>query len=185
MDKVINLDIVAICIAVFSFILTALKYYLDYMKDTLDIDVIPTRSFHYLESDKSSYNDLTFVNFTKFPISIIDVKFDIKNQVGEQKNFNIIPYENQNYTVPFTLGPYESTKCTFLLEEYPVIWEWDVSIIVTTNKGTYIKSVTIESLKEFRESEQSVTLIKSANKVSALSNPKGGFLKKFLNHLRS
>ncbi|RIM08742.1 hypothetical protein BU680_02475 [Staphylococcus chromogenes] len=179
------MDIVAICIAVFSFILTALKYYLDYMKDTLNIEVIPTRSFHYLGADKSSYNDLTFVNFTKFPISIIDVKFDIKNQVGEQEPFNIIPYENQNYTVPFILGPYESTKCTFLLEEYPVIWKWDVSIIVTTNKGTYIKSVTIESLREFQESEQSVTLIKSTNKVSALSNPKGGFLKKFLNHLRS
>ncbi|MGJ5700513.1 hypothetical protein ACTFIB_11095, partial [Staphylococcus chromogenes] len=29
------MDIIAICIAVFSFILTALKYYLDYMKDTL------------------------------------------------------------------------------------------------------------------------------------------------------
>ena len=179
------MDIVAICIAVFSFVLTALKYYLDYMKDTLNIEVIPTRSFYYLGADKSSYNDLTFVNFTKFPISIIDVKFDIKNQVGEQETFNIIPYENQNYAVPFTLGPYESIECTFLLEEYPVIWQWDVSIIVTTNKGTYIKPVTIESWREFRESEQSVTLIKSANKVSALSNPKGGFLKKFLNHLRS
>ncbi|MEJ7506925.1 hypothetical protein WMA08_02180 [Staphylococcus simulans] len=179
------MDIVAICIAIFSFILTALKYYLDYMKDTLKIDVIPTRSFHFLGENKSSYNELTFVNFTKFPISIIDVKFDIKNKVGEQDTFNIIPYENQNYTVPFTLGPYESIKYTFLLEEYPVIWNWDVSIIVTTNKGTYIKPVKIESLREFREPEQLVTLIKSVNKVNALSNPKGGFLKKFLHHLKT
>ena len=135
--EMITMDIVTFCIAIFSFILTALKYYLDYMKDTLDIDVIPTRSFHLLNENKSSYNELTFVNFTKFPVSIIDVKFDIKNKVGQQDIFNIIPYENQNYTVPFTLGPYESIKCTFLLAEYPVIWEWDVSIIVTTNKGTY------------------------------------------------
>ena len=41
------MDIVTLCIAIFSFILTALKYYLDYMKDTLDIDVIPTRSSHF------------------------------------------------------------------------------------------------------------------------------------------
>lgn len=179
------MDIVAICIAIFSFILTTLKYYLDYMKDTLDIDVIPTKSFHFLKDNKSSYNELTFVNFTKFPISIIDVKFDIKNKVGEKDTFNTIPYENQNYTVPFTLGPYESIKCTFSLTEYPVIWEWDVSIIVTTNKGTYIKPVKIESLREFQESEKSVTLIKSVNKVSALSNPKDGFLKKFLHHLKT
>ncbi|HEC2229531.1 TPA: hypothetical protein R1962_002319 [Staphylococcus delphini] len=179
------MDIIAICIAIFSFVLTALKYYLDYMKDTLDIEVIPTRSFHYLGVNKSSYNDLVFVNFTKFSISIIDVKFDIKNKVGEQEIFNIIPYENKNYTVPFILGPYESVKCTFLLEEYPVIWQWDVSIIVTTNKGTYIKPVMIESRREFQESEQSVTEITSINKVSALSNPKDGFLKKFLYHLKS
>ena len=67
------MDIIAICIAIFSFVLTALKYYLDYMKDTLDIEVIPTRSSTYFRTDKSSYNDMTFINFTKFPISIIDV----------------------------------------------------------------------------------------------------------------
>lgn len=179
------MDIVTLCIAIFSFILTALKYYLDYMKDTLDIDVIPTRSSHFLKENKSSYNELTFVNFTKFPVSIIDVKFDIKNKVGQQDIFNIIPYENQNYTLPFTLGPYESIKCIFLLAEYPVIWEWDVSIIVTTNKGTYTNPVKIESLREIRESEQLVKLIKSVNKVSTLSNPKDGFLKKFLHHLKT
>ncbi|HDE9214775.1 hypothetical protein N4296_13905, partial [Staphylococcus aureus] len=54
------MDIIAICIAIFSFLLTALKYYLDYMKDSLNIDVIPTRSFNYLVDDKSSYNDITF-----------------------------------------------------------------------------------------------------------------------------
>ena len=59
-----------------------------------------------------------------------------------------------------------------LLAEYPVIWEWDVSIIVTTNKGTYTNPVKIESLREIRESEQLVKLIKSVNKVSTLSNHK-------------
>ena len=59
-----------------------------------------------------------------------------------------------------------------LLAEYPVIWEWDVSIIVTTNKGTYTNPVKIESLREIRKSEQLVKLIKSVNKVSTLSNPK-------------
>lgn len=88
------MDIIAICIAIFSFVLTALKYYLDYMKDTLDIEVIPTRSSTYFRTDKSSYNDMTFINFTKFPISIIDVEFDIKNTIGEQKTFKIIPYKN-------------------------------------------------------------------------------------------
>ena len=73
----------------FSFLLTALKYYLDYMKDSLNIDVIPTRSFNYLVDDKSSYNDITFINFTKFPISVIDVEFDIKNKVNEQKRSNL------------------------------------------------------------------------------------------------
>ncbi len=179
------MDIIAICIAVFSLLLTALKYYLDYMKDALNIEVIPTRSFHYLGVNKSSYNDLTFVNFTKFPISIIDVKFDIKNKVGEQKTFDVIPYENKNYSIPFTLGPYESVMCTFYLDEYPVIWNWDVTIKVTTNKGIYTKPVTIESLTEFQETGQLVTEITSINKVSDLSNPKGGFLKKFLSHLKT
>lgn len=179
------MDIIAICIAVFSLILTALKYYLDYMRDTLDIDILPIKSFTYSGTVKSSYNDLVFVNFTKFPISIIDVKFDIKNNVGEQKTFNVVPYENKNYTIPFTLGPYESIMCTFFLEEYPVIWNWDVTIKVTTNKGIYAKPVKIESLKDFRESEQLVTEITSINKVSVLSNPKGGFLKKFLSHLKT
>ncbi|REI19613.1 hypothetical protein DOS77_11885 [Staphylococcus felis] len=179
------MDIIAICIAIFSFVLTALKYYLDYMKDTLDIEVIPTRSSTYLRTDKSSYNDMTFVNFTKFPISIIDVEFDIENTIGEQKTFKIIPYKNKNYSIPFTLGSYESLECKFLLDEYPVIWQWNVTIRVVTNKGTYTKPVVIESLTEFQESEQSVTEITSINKVSALSNPKGGFLKKFLYHLKS
>lgn len=178
------MDIIAICIAIFSFLLTALKYYLDYMKDSLNIDVIPTRSFNYLVDDKSSYNDITFINFTKFPISVIDVEFDIKNKVNEQKTFKPIRYKDKNYSIPFTLGPYESVECTFLLEEYPVIWEWDVTIKVTTNKGIYIKPVIIESRTEHRESEPQVTELTSANKVSALSNPRDGFLKKFLYHLK-
>ncbi|ETO51340.1 hypothetical protein Y001_10615 [Staphylococcus aureus MUF256] len=107
------MDIIAICIAIFSFLLTALKYYLDYMKDSLNIDVIPTRSFNYLVDDKSSYNDITFINFTKFPISVIDVEFDIKNKVNEQKTFKPIRYKDKNYSIPFTLGPYESVECTF------------------------------------------------------------------------
>ncbi|UXR70266.1 hypothetical protein MUA26_03810 [Staphylococcus sp. IVB6246] len=179
------MGVIAICVSIFSFVLTALKYYLDYMKDTLNIEVVPTRSSTYLQADKSSYNDMTFVNFTKFPISIIDVEFDIENTIGERKTFKIVPYENKNYSMPFTLGPYESLECKFLLDEYSVIWQWDVTIRVITNKGTYTKPVVIESLREFREPKQLVTEITSINKVSALSNPKGGFLKKFLHHLKT
>ncbi len=84
------------------------------MKDSLNIDVIPTRSFNYLVDDKSSYNDITFINFTKFPISVIDVEFDIKNKVNEQKKrSNLYDIKIKNYSIPFTLGPYESVECTF------------------------------------------------------------------------
>lgn len=95
------MDIIAICIAIFSFLLTALKYYLDYMKDSLNIDVIPTRSFNYLVYDKSSYNDITFINFTKFPISVIEVEFDIKNKEMNKKRSNL--YHIKIKTTPFHL----------------------------------------------------------------------------------
>ncbi|PAM38437.1 hypothetical protein CEJ64_23200, partial [Acinetobacter baumannii] len=42
-----------------------------------------------------------------------------------------------------------------------------------------------ESRTEHRKSEPQVTELTSVNKVSALSNPKDGFLKKFLYHLKS
>lgn len=77
------MDIIVICIVIFSFLLIVFKYYLDYMKDFFNIDVIFIRSFNYLVDDKLSYNDIIFINFIKFFIFVIDVEFDIKNKVNE------------------------------------------------------------------------------------------------------
>lgn len=79
----ISMDIIVICIVIFSFLLIVFKYYLDYMKDFFNIDVIFIRSFNYLVDDKLSYNDIIFINFIKFFIFVIDVEFDIKNKVNE------------------------------------------------------------------------------------------------------
>ncbi len=83
--------------------------------------------------DKSSYNDITFINFTKFPISVIDVEFDIKNKVNEQKTFKPIRYKDKNYSIPFTLGPYESVECTFC-SRISSDMGMGMTIKVTTNK---------------------------------------------------
>lgn len=164
---------IALIVSIISLILTAIKYYLDYKApSSLDIDVFVTDCLVDSNRGKLSYNEMIFINYTNFPVSILDLKLIALYPGNEYHIFtpNTEYSDDAVDSLPLNLEPYQSVNFRFYLDEYQNVWEIMDNIKVKTNKGIFEKKFILESSSGWREESLTHLKLKVANKEDATSN---------------
>lgn len=131
------ISFIALLISVFSFILTAYKYWIDYKENKLKLSVVFKKLF---VSGKRNVFEINFVNKSKNPVSITKITltdFSINKEFESYQNKVLLTetkfIRNVSSNLPIHLEAYGSEKSFIVFDLEQILKSYRLNIF--TNKG--------------------------------------------------
>ncbi|MCJ1786335.1 hypothetical protein [Staphylococcus warneri] len=131
------ISLIALCVSILSFVLTAYKYWIDFKENKLKIGIDLIK--YYGASDRHVY-EINFVNETKNPVSVNKVVLchiptstkieSHQNKVLLTKSKNI---RNESSVLPINLSAYASEKAFLVFDTNEILRTYYFEIY--TSKG--------------------------------------------------